>query len=73
MPKYIFTLVCFTLLGLAGTWMFVDGLGAIPVETHQGVRTFLACYSTFGMCVAIGGFTLAIDTAARLHRIPKRG
>ena len=69
--KHAISLVLFTLLGIAGVAMFVDGLGAISSETHQGVRAFLGFYITFGMVIAIAGFTLAIDLAARLHRIPK--
>lgn len=72
MSKQIISLTLFILLGVAGAAMFIDGLGAITVETHQGVRTFLAFYITFGMCISIAGFSLAIDTAHRLHYIPRR-
>lgn len=72
MMKPILSLILFILLGLAGACMFIDGIFALDDETHQGVRNFLAFYSTFGFCVGVAGFSLAIDLAARLHQIPTK-
>lgn len=70
--KPVIICILFICLGLSGAFMFIEGIFALDDETHQGVRNFLAFYSTFGFCVGVAGFSLAIDLAYRLYNISKR-